>query len=112
MEWCCDYLESRFQSRLDYGEFVAAGLDPRKGDVVFFGGFNMCHRRDYLDVISATRLAALALEKVGISNFKLTEHSVLHYCKICGANLRKHYGDDGGLLRDDEYVSKLLEGLP
>ncbi|WP_145280409.1 hypothetical protein [Pirellulimonas nuda] len=48
-----------------------------------------------------------AIKAEGISNFKLAGHWCTRFCDFCGAELKKHYGEDGGLLRDDEYVREL-----
>jgi hypothetical protein len=92
------------------GEFLVAGIEPSNDKLLFFNGFNMCHRKNYDDVLSAIRAAKGAIETAGISNFKLHAHECVRFCKMCGANLRDHYGDDGGLLRDDEYV-RILHDL-
>ncbi len=109
MEWCCHSAKDRFESRNDYGEYLVAGLVPDVGDVWFFAGFNMAHRKDYSDVLGATKAASAALEEIGISNFKLSSSHCVHYCSHCGAKLVEHYGSEGGLLRDDEYVIQMRE---
>ena len=107
MSWCCDFASNSFAARLTYGHFMVAGVYRETGDVWFLGGFNMCHRKDYSDVTAACSAASEAIAAEGITNFKLLEYGVIHYCQQCGANLRKHYGENGGLLRDDEYVGAL-----
>jgi hypothetical protein len=89
------------------GEFLVAGLHPDAKEVWFFDGFNMAHRRDYSDVQSAIKAAKSALEKIGISNFKLSGHRCVHFCSHCGVKLRDFYGPEGGSLRDDEYVRQM-----
>lgn len=112
MTWCCDFARNAFENRLTYGEFIVAGVHSRLGHVCFIAGWNMCHRADYMDVVAAVRRATDALELEGISNFKLSAHRIIHYCSICGVRLQAHYGDDGGLLRDDRYVRDLQESFP
>jgi hypothetical protein len=107
MEWCCWGTRNRFDARLDCGEFLVAGLDEGLGVVLFFEGFNLCHRPDRWNVLRVNRNVAKAIEAEGISNVKLQGFGVVHYCAFCGANLRAHYGEDGGLLRDNEYVADL-----
>ena len=107
MTWCCHVVKNAFQSRLSYGEFLVSGFDLNLEQVVFLNGFNMCHRKDYTNVIAATQRASELIEAEGISNFKLSCHSIVYYCKHCGTNLRTHYGEDGGVLRDDEYIREL-----
>ena len=104
MTWCCQWAKSAFEARQTYGEFLVAGVDPRVGKVVFVDGFHMCHRADYSQVVAAARRAKAVLESEGISNFKLSQFGIVYFCKMCGANLQEHYGDNGGLLRDDAYV--------
>jgi hypothetical protein len=112
MTWCCDFARNAFESRLTYGEFIAAGIDPRLEQVCYFSGWIMCHRADYKDVVAAVRRAKDALEADGISNFKLSSLRVIHYCSNCGVRLQAHYGDDGGLLRDDRFIRELQESFP
>jgi len=107
MTWCCHVAQNAFEARLTYGEFLVAGFEKNLQRVTFLIGFNMCHRRDYSSVVAAARRASQLMEAEGISNFKLSSYGVVRYCKYCGANLREHYGDDGGSLRDDEYVRDL-----
>lgn len=107
MTWCCHVCENLFRNRNEYGEFVVAGLSQDRGEVVFLRGFNLCHRKDYSAVLAAIRLATEAIQSEGISNFKLSGHRSTRFCEWCGADLQKHYGEDGGLLRDDGYVRKL-----
>ena len=107
MSCSCQSAKNRFEFRNDCCEFLGAGHDPLSGRVIFLGGFTMCHRRDYSDVLGAVRRALRALEAVGVSNFKLSLHGIVHHCRHCGAHLRAHYGEDGGLLRDDEFVLDL-----
>jgi hypothetical protein len=94
---------------LTYGDYLVAGIDHRTEAVCFFSGYNLCHRTDYRDVLSAVQHATKAITAEGISNIKFAGYRCVHYCSGCGTNLRKHYGDDGGLLRDDEYVKSMQE---
>jgi hypothetical protein len=107
MEWCCQPAKFRFDDRLSYGAFLVAGLKPEVDEVRFYAGFNMAHRKDYSDVLGAIQAAKAALEAESISNFKLSACRCVHFCSFCGANLREHYGVDGGILRDDEYVRQM-----
>jgi hypothetical protein len=107
MKWCCDSAKNRFESRHSYGEFLVAGIYPEVGKVWFFAGFNMAHRRDYSDVLSATKAASEVIKAIGISNFKLAEHHCVHFCSHCGAKLSEFYGSEGGYLRDDNYVKEM-----
>ena len=67
MEWCCNSAKNRFEERKTYGEYLVAGLVPDVGEVWFFAGFNMAHRRDYSDVLAATKAASAALEEIAES---------------------------------------------
>lgn len=107
MTWCCDAAKSRFESRNTDGDFLVAGHDSRLGTVVFYYGFNLCHRRDHSDVLGVVRRVSHLIEAEGVANFKLCGHGVVHYCAHCGVKLREHYGEGGGLLRDDEYVKAM-----
>jgi hypothetical protein len=107
MEWCCWGARNRFDARVDVGEFLVAGFDEEVGRICFVGGFNSCHRKDRFDVVTANQNLSKAIEAERISNIKLQAWGVVKYCASCGANLQSHYGEDGGLLRDDEYVRRL-----
>lgn len=109
MEWCCHSAKNRFESRQSCGEYLVAGLVPDVDEVWFFAGFNMAHRREYSDVLGATRAASAILKENGISNIKLAEHHSVHFCSHCGAKLSEYYGPDGGALRDDQYVRQMRE---
>ena len=107
MTWCCGSAESRFESRLEYGEFLVAGPAPPPGESWFYYGFNMAHRKSWDDVLGAARAASAAVDVESISNFKLQAFGCVHFCSTCGVSLREHYGNDGGLLRDEEYVRRM-----
>ena len=85
------------------GDFLVAGGDP----IQFFEGFNMAHRKDYSDVVEATRAATSAFEAAGIANLKLAAHGIVHYCSQCGAKFAEFYGTNGGAMRDDAYVAQM-----
>ena len=105
--FCCASTRGCFESRKTYGRFVVAGFDPRWGRVAFYSGTAMAHRSDYDRLIPTLRAADQALEGLGLSNYKLLEYSGVSYCQTCGADLRRYYGIDGGLLRDDGFVAEL-----
>jgi len=109
MTWCCSSAQGRFDSRLEYGQFLVAGPAPKPEETWFYYGFNMAHRKNWDDVLGATRTATAAIKAEGISNFKLQEFGCVHYCSTCGVNLRDHYGNDGGALRDEEYIRTMRD---
>lgn len=90
---------------------MVAGVCREREEVAFMYGYNMCHRKDYSEVTAACKAATNAITAEGITNFKLSEHYIVNYCQQCGANLREHYGQNGGMLRDDEYVASLTPKL-
>lgn len=90
--------------------FLVAGYDRDFDKVKFFAGSNMAHRKDRSAVLSANRAAAEILKREGISNLKLQIYGIAHFCVQCGVNFRKFYGEDGGALRDDDYVHELRHG--
>jgi hypothetical protein len=106
-DWCCAVAKAQFISRLDCGTFIVAGDGHGDGRVDFIGGFNAAHRADRLRTVACNAAGAAALSAAGISNVKLFMFSGVAYCSSCGANLRRHYGHGGGVLRDDEYVAEL-----
>lgn len=107
MDWCCHYTRNSFDARHTYGHFTVAAMHEERNEVWFLSGYNMCHRKDNSSILSAGKAIANAIAAEGVTNVKVMEHGVVHYCQQCGVNLREHYGDDGGLLRDDEYVAEL-----
>lgn len=94
-------------SRLDCGPFIVAGDGRGDGRVEFIGGFNAAHRRDRQRTVWCNAAGERALREAGVSNVKLFSFSGVSYCSSCGANLRRHYGHGGGMLRDDAYVAEL-----
>lgn len=107
MKWCCHAVRNAFESRLEVGGFMVAGYYESVGEVWFFAGANMAHRKDWSNVLSANKAVGKALKAEGISNLKLQFHHVVHFCSHCGAKLRDFYGNGGGALRDDEYLAEL-----
>jgi hypothetical protein len=100
-----------FSSRLDCGSFIVAGDGRGDGYIEFIGGFNAVHRADRQRPVATNAAAQAALSATGVSNVKLFSYTGVAYCSSCGANLRRHYGHDGGLLRDDAYVAELRTPL-
>jgi hypothetical protein len=100
-----------FMSRLDCGTFIVAGDVYDDGRVAFIKGFNAAHRADRQRTVACNAAVARALSAAGVSNLKLQMFGQVAYCASCGANLRRHYGPDGGVLRDDEYVAELYRAF-
>ena len=78
-------------------------MEPR-----FFAGSTMAHRHDYEDLLGTLKKAERAMADLDLSNFKLLQYGEVLYCAQCGANLRRFYGRDGGVLRDDDFVARLV----
>lgn len=107
MNWCCQVMKNLFEARHDCGEYVVAGFDPLTRKTIFVLGFNLCHRRDYSEVVGTNQRVSRVIKAEGISNVKLAGYRATRFCHWCGTDLRQHYGHDGGLLRDDAYVKSL-----
>ncbi|MBK1884923.1 hypothetical protein JIN85_21110 [Luteolibacter pohnpeiensis] len=110
MKFCCHAANGRFNDRLNVGEFLIAGVDPKRGDLRFYCGFTACHKADWKDLtVTCYKLGDL-MREAGASNFKLCAHHIVKYCSFCGVDLAEFYGLDGGALRDDEFLKQLKNG--
>ncbi len=110
MKFCCAPCKSKFDARLDVGEFLIAGVDPERGDLRFYYGFTACHRADREDLLGTNYKLGELMSEAGASNFKLCAHHIVKFCAFCGANLAEFYGADGGALRDDSFLMQLKKG--